>query len=126
MATGNMSKKIHEGSCHCQAVTFRAPIDTNNISECNCSFCSKAGVLWAVLDRGDFTLLTGGDNLAAYSFTNRNMYTHHFCKTCGLLIYADNNRTKTDKVDEVDINVRCIPGIDFASLDIELFDGKSL
>ncbi|MDI9313238.1 MAG: GFA family protein [Hydrotalea sp.] len=121
-----MSKKMLEGSCHCGAVTFRAPIDTDKLSECNCSFCTKAGVLWSVLDRRDFALLSGGGNLTSYSFTKRNMYTHHFCKTCGVLIYADNNRTKTDKVDEVDINVRCIADIDFAALDIELFDGKSL
>ena len=121
-----MSNSAHEGTCHCQAVKFRANLDINKLSECNCSFCTKAGVLWSVVDRKDFSLLAGVDNLTSYSFTSRNLYTHHFCKTCGVLIYADNNRTKTDKVDNVDVNVRCIPNIDFAALDIELFDGKSL
>ena len=121
-----MSKKIQEGACHCRAVIFRAPIDLDKLSECNCSFCTKAGVLWSVVDRKDFALVSGGDNLTSYSFTKRKMYIHHFCKTCGVLIYADNNRTKIDKVDNVDVNVRCIPDIDFAALDIELFDGKSL
>ncbi|MGI9462267.1 MAG: GFA family protein [Alphaproteobacteria bacterium] len=118
--------KHYEGSCHCGKVTFQALANFQHIYECNCSFCEKIGALWSGVARNNFSLTCGADNLTTYYFTPRRLYNQYFCKTCGVLVYGDNNRTKSADIDNVDINMRCLKNFDITKQSIEKFDGRSL
>ncbi len=55
----------HIGGCHCGRVRFEvvAP-STLQVSECNCSICSKTGYLHLVVPADRFKLLAGGGRMA--------------------------------------------------------------
>ena len=71
-----------------------------------------------------FTLLSGADNLTEYRF-NREVVRHLFCKTCGIESFA-RGVPPNGKAEMAAINVRCLDGVDLASLQPRQFDGKSL
>jgi hypothetical protein len=37
--------ETYEGGCHCDRVRFRVRADLSRVSECNCSICTKKGIL---------------------------------------------------------------------------------
>ena len=76
---------IHKGQCHCGRVTYEveAPEDLE-VSECNCSICSKSGYLHLIVPSSKFYLKSGEDDLEIYTF-DTNEAKHMFCKTCAFL-----------------------------------------
>ena len=60
----------HTGGCHCGRVRFEvlAPAKLQ-VSECNCSVCSKSGYLHLVVPADRFKLLSGSNVLTTYSLT---------------------------------------------------------
>jgi len=68
------------GGCHCGAVRFEvlAPAEIE-VSECNCSICSKAGYLHLIVARERFRLLQGEQELASYRFGSGTA-RHLFCR----------------------------------------------
>ena len=72
----------YEGSCHCGRVKFRVRADLADLLECNCSVCTKKGILHLIVPPEDFELVAGGDELATYQF-NTNTARHTFCRHCG-------------------------------------------
>ena len=115
--------QTYEGGCHCGAVRYTVALDLSKVMSCNCSICSKSGVLLAFAPAGDFTLLSGEDQLADYQF-NRNIIHHHFCRTCGVRSFA--RGTKADGSPVVAINARCLDGVDLDALEVHKVDGRSV
>ncbi len=74
----------HQGSCHCQQVTFKvnAP-EVPEVTVCNCSICKISNYHHLIVTQSDFELLSGEDNLTTYQF-NSKIARHTFCKTCGV------------------------------------------
>jgi hypothetical protein len=61
--------EILEGGCHCGAVRFRATVeDGQPIVDCNCSICTKKGILHFIVPEDRFELLRGEPALATYTF----------------------------------------------------------
>lgn len=74
----------YRGSCHCGAVTFAVEGDNpGEAMSCNCSHCRRKGFLLTFVPAGQFTLDSGADALATYTF-NTHKLEHSFCKTCGV------------------------------------------
>lgn len=75
----------YQGGCHCGAVRFelRLPEPISWLLECNCSVCSKKGILHTPVEDDQFTLLSGTDDLVLYQF-HSNAARHWFCRTCGI------------------------------------------
>lgn len=109
----------YEGGCHCGAVRFRIEAELFGILDCNCSICAKKGFLHLIVTRDRFELLRGADNLTTYTF-NTGVAKHTFCKTCGVHPFY----TPRSHPDGVDVNVRCLDGVDLAGLTIAPFDGQ--
>src|ERR1700730_7147847 len=61
-------RETREGGCHCGRVRFRARVDLDLLSQCNCTVCTKKGILHLVTDPADFELLSGKDDLTTYTF----------------------------------------------------------
>ena len=75
--------EMREGGCHCGRVRFRAEIDLDLLSHCNCSICTKKGILHLGTDPATFQLLRGKTALKAYTF-GTGVAQHTFCSHCGM------------------------------------------
>jgi hypothetical protein len=111
----------YTGGCHCGAVIYEveAPEDLE-VTECNCSICSKSGYLHLIVPKSKFRLLAGHDGLATYTFDTHEA-KHLFCKTCGIKSFY----IPRSHPDGVSVNARCLDGVEVDSLKIEHFDGKN-
>jgi hypothetical protein len=108
------------GSCHCDRVRFRVTADLSHVTECNCSICSKKGFLHLIVPPERFELLSGKEALTTYRF-NTGVAQHTFCSICGIHpFYVP--RTDPDKID---VNVRCLDGVDLEKIKPNSFDGKN-
>jgi len=112
---------IHKGSCHCGAVSFevKAPADLQ-VTDCNCSICSKSGMLHLIVNKDDFRLLSGKDNLKTYTFDTGEA-KHLYCKTCGIKSFY----IPRSHPDGYSVNVRCLDDSTIKSVNITPFDGKN-
>lgn len=112
-----------EGSCHCGAVKYQTDLDLGGqLITCNCSMCGRAGTILTFVTPDHFTLKSGEDALASYEF-NRHAIVHKFCKHCGIKPFAMGSRPDGQKM--VAVNVRCLEGVEVASLTPTPVDGRS-
>ncbi|MBI3503923.1 MAG: GFA family protein [Proteobacteria bacterium] len=117
-------KQTYQGGCHCGAVRYSAEIGPNpKVISCNCSICSKRGLLLTFVPAGDFKLSAGTDAMIDYRFNTHKIH-HMFCKACGVESFASG--TAPDGSGMAAVNVRCLEGFDFEALEPIKYDGKSL
>ena len=114
-------ENTYVGSCHCGKVRYEARADLRSAISCNCSICQRTGTLLAFVPMANFTLLQGEEALADYQF-NKKVIHHLFCTTCGVRSFA--RGIGPDGTEMAAINVRCLEGVDLASLDVVHFDGR--
>ena len=108
------------GGCHCGRVRFRVEADLNTASECNCSMCAKKGFLHVIVPRERFEILSGQEDLTTYEFNTRTA-KHLFCRHCGIHSFY----VPRSDPDKIDVNVRCLDGVDLSQLEITHFDGRN-
>ena len=75
--------ETREGGCHCGRVRFRAQVDLDLLSKCNCSVCTKKGILHLPVEPEHFELLRGKNALTTYTF-GTGVAQHTFCSHCGM------------------------------------------
>jgi hypothetical protein len=115
-----MAIQRYEGSCHCGRVRFVVHGELAKATVCNCSMCARKGYIHLVVPPQDFELLAGADDLALYEFGTRTA-KHRFCKVCGIHPFY----TPRSDPDKVDVNVRCLEGVDVDVLGPARFDGRN-
>ncbi|MGV8959789.1 MAG: GFA family protein [Stenotrophomonas sp.] len=101
------------GSCHCGAVQFTAEGEASQAYECNCSHCSRKGLLITFVPEQALTITAGEDQLRTYTF-NTHVIQHRFCGVCGCQPFGL-GRSPDGKAMAA-INLRCVPDIDLATL----------
>ena len=111
------------GGCHCGLVRFETTLDLGNVIACNCSICSKKGLLLAFVPAERFALRAGEVQLTDYQF-NRKTIHHEFCPVCGIEAFA--RGTAPDGAQMVAVNVRCLDDSDLSTISTTPFDGRSL
>ena len=99
-----MKSLRHTGGCHCGRVRFEvlAP-EKPEVLECNCSICSKTGLLHLIVSKANFNLVSGGDVLSAYTF-NTGTAKHLFCSVCGIKSFY----VPRSHPDGYSVNARCL------------------
>jgi hypothetical protein len=112
--------QTYSGSCHCGRVSFRVTAQLDVAEICNCSICQKKGNVHLIVERAQFELLTGADALSTYRF-NTGVAEHTFCKYCGIHPFY----TPRSDPGKVDVNVRCLAGVDLTKLELRGFDGRN-
>ena len=112
--------KRMQGGCHCGRVRFRVTADLDGVTVCNCSICTKKGILHLIVPPERFKLISGRDDLATYTF-NTGVAKHTFCKVCGIHPFY----VPRSDPDKIDVNARCIDDIDLAALQVHRFDGQN-
>lgn len=113
---------MQQGSCHCGRITFNVEGEPGTVIECNCSHCSRKGFLLWFVPKAQFHLDSADDATSRYLF-NRHMIEHRFCPQCGCQAFAY-GKDPTSGEPMVAVNVRCLEGIDLASLQRQPFDGR--
>jgi hypothetical protein len=111
----------YQGSCHCGRNAFELEGELTQAMECNCSHCSRKGLLLWFVPRETVRLKTPEANLSNYLF-NKHVIAHRFCPSCGTQPIAFG---KQKGVEMAAINVRCLEGVDLAHLKRIAFDGRS-
>ncbi len=110
----------YRGGCHCGRIAFEVAGELNSVDECNCSICAKKAYLHWIVPRAAFRMLTPADDLATYTF-NTGVARHHFCKVCGVAPFY----IPRSDPDKIDVNARCLDGVDVAKLKVNFFDGRN-
>jgi hypothetical protein len=108
----------YTGRCHCGAIRFEATGELDRVVDCNCSYCARAGYLHWNVEPSAFRILQGADAYRTYTFgtgTSRNQ----FCTTCGISPF----RVPRSDPHLIDVNVRCLEGVDPSKLRVQKFDG---
>jgi centromere protein V len=112
---------VRRGGCHCGRVVYEEVEGRpDRISQCNCSICSKKGYLHWIVARTQFRLLTPWEDLATYTF-NTHTAKHHFGPRCGVASFYI---ARSDP-DKIDVNARCVEGLDLTAVTLENFDGRN-
>ena len=89
------TKRWYDANCHCGAVRFRfrmTDLKSTPITHCNCSICTKNGLLNVYPRRDEVEWLRGYDTMSSYR-TSTKMMDHKFCPNCGSSILIDFNWT---------------------------------
>jgi len=108
--------QTYTGGCHCGRVRFAVTADLERVSACNRSICTRKAYLHLIVRRDRFRMLAGEDDLATHQFGTRTA-RHHFCRQCGVASFYVPRR--------IDVNVRCLDGVDVAALAPRPFDGRN-
>lgn len=108
------------GGCHCGRIAYDVEGPVGKVTECNCSICAKKGYLHWIVPREKFRLLTPADSMATYSF-NTGVAKHHFCPVCGVAPFY----IPRSDPDKIDVNLRCVDGIDLGAISVGHFDGRN-
>jgi len=110
----------HTGSCHCGRVSFEvlAPAKLQ-VSECNCSMCSKAGFLHLVVPANRFKLLSGSEVLTTYRF-NKETANHLFCSVCGIKSFY----VPRSHPDGFSVNARCLDSETVEEITVTQINGR--
>jgi hypothetical protein len=112
--------ETYVGGCHCGRVRFRVQGDLADVTDCNCSMCTKKGILHLIVPQSQFELVSGRDDLTTYTF-NTGVAQHHFCRHCGIHSFY----VPRSDPDKVDVNARCLDGVDPRTLAASTFDGRN-
>jgi len=112
----------YRGSCHCGKVAYEVEGEIGPVIDCNCSMCSRKGALLWFVPRASLRLLTPEGDAAEYLFNKHHIH-HRFCPTCGIHPYAVGTDPKGNAM--AAINVRCLEGVDLATVKRVPYDGRS-
>jgi hypothetical protein len=112
---------IHTGSCHCKRVRFEVTAPrVLNVTDCNCSICSKSGYLHLIVPKSRFKLLSGQDALTTYQFNTRTA-RHLFCSVCGIKSFY----VPRSHPDGYSVNARCLDASTIEQMTVVPSDGKN-
>ena len=116
-----MNEKINcEGGCHCGKVRISVDVPRQcKVRRCNCSVCTKTGFIHLIVEKTDFHLLHGGDELSEYRF-NTGTARHLFCRHCGVKSFY----VPRSHPDGISVNLTCLDIHPDINVEISDFDGK--
>src|SRR5262249_16228557 len=117
-----MSAKKHSGSCHCGAVRFEVEVDATAASRCNCSVCTKTGVLGTIVKPDALRVLSGEAGLGTYE-GGPKISKRFFCTRCGVHCFARGHLAEVGG-DYASINVSCLDDVELADVKVTYWDGR--
>ena len=111
----------HAGGCHCGRVRFEVTAPAHlEVSECNCSMCSRTGYLHLIVPKSRFRLLRGEESLTLYQFNTRTA-KHFFCSTCGIKSFY----VPRSHPGGYSVNARCLDEGTVAGMTVKKIDGRN-
>lgn len=110
------------GSCHCGETRFEVSDEPQLLLQCDCSFCSKSGAVWACYPPHQFRLTTPGEASRTYRWGG-GATGLHFCGTCGCSTYNDTFDWETGAA-QISVNALLFDAFDLATVPVETNDGR--
>ena len=127
-------------SCHCGATQIALPHPPSHAKQCNCSYCARAGAVWAYYEQGEMTFMAQ-EGEKTYSASD-GINQHHFCGHCGMQTWGDSpdwasayNNDGTPKPGFTPgsvpaqrtyaVNLRLVDDLDWSSIAVEQVDGRN-
>ena len=114
-------RNTYRGSCHCGNVRFEIDADLDQVRVCDCSMCRRRGALLHRVEDSSFRLLTALSDLTLYQWHTKTA-KDYFCPICGIQPF----RRPRTAPEQWSVNVRCLEGVDFASIPITYTHGSRL
>jgi len=114
---------IYKGGCHCGKIAFEVEGDLQQVTQCNCSICTKRGSLLWFVPRTNLHLKTPEADISTYTF-NTHKIKHRFCNICGCAPFGEAMSPKGEAM--AAINVRCLDDVESSTLKVNHYDGRSL
>ncbi|WP_299396795.1 GFA family protein [Pelagibius sp.] len=108
------------GSCHCGAVRFEYPGRPQWLNRCNCSYCRRAGTLWAYAETQQITLTFEAGATIRYIWGDKTL-AFHSCRTCGCTTHWEN--LDPSPAARMAVNCALAEPAEIAGLRIRHFDG---
>ena len=94
---------VYRGSCFCGAIRYEARPPTAFCAHCHCTMCQRSNsagyVTWVGLDKAQFQLVAGSDELTTYTSSEHG--TRSFCRVCGSSIFCE----LSEHPDQIDITL---------------------
>lgn len=111
----------HKGGCHCGTVRFEFKAAPKiEITDCNCSICSMTGFQHLFVEKDEFKLLSGHDELTTYTF-GTHIAQHYFCQKCGIKSFY----IPRSHPNGYSVNLRCVDQSKFTEIEFKPFDGDN-
>ncbi|KAJ7064921.1 Mss4-like protein [Mycena amicta] len=112
----------YRGHCHCAGVSYTLQIPPiERTKSCNCSICSRNGVLWIYPPVSAVTILSDA-SIVDYTFGPKQV-VHGFCATCAVPMWE--RFLNPAKAASIGINVRAIDGLNFRDLPSRVHNGAA-
>jgi hypothetical protein len=116
-----------KGSCHCGAIQFTVTEAPTEVSDCNCSFCSRRAPLSAYYSPDQFKLLTAPERISVYQWGSY-MGTHSFCGVCGCAAFSrfpdfESGEPDFDKP-RIGVNARLFEDFDLSKIPVRHLNGR--
>lgn len=122
--------RTYRGNCHCKANVFEITVpEIKSLGSCNCSSCSKKGMLWIYGTHRDIVWVKGDEGgLTDYTFGKKGMH-YKSCETCGVTLYCvgyfEPPKPGENKEPAFALNARTIQDLDIWSLETTSHDGAA-
>jgi hypothetical protein len=121
--SGNDSKPArHLGGCNCGDVRYEVSVDAGAATSCNCSICTRLGLLGAIVKPDAFKLLTAQSKLTSYSRAPE-IANRYFCARCHVCCFGKGNLPQLGG-DFVSINMNTLDDFDPSTVRIAYWDGR--
>jgi hypothetical protein len=109
-----------KGSCHCGAVKTTYNGEPKALVRCNCSICSRLGVLWGHGTDAVISITATKNATISYVWGDKDI-AFHSCKTCGCTTHW--RSTRDESPNRMALNMLLVPAQDRAHLPVRDFDG---
>jgi hypothetical protein len=109
-----------EGACHCGAIRFRLAEEPEWLTRCNCSYCRRAGALWAYPALDKVTVTYDPAAATRYIQGDRTL-AFVSCKTCGCTTHWESLDTQKNR--RLAVNCAMAEPKDIAGIRVRLLDG---
>ncbi len=110
-------------TCYCGDTKVTLPFIPKTATQCNCSFCSRAGAIWAYFPSGSLKIEAKNSRPTSEGKPNN----HYFCGQCGMHTHGDTpdyGKNDGSRIDNVNLNM--IDGFDWSQVKVEKVDGRNL
>jgi hypothetical protein len=118
-----------KATCHCGATQFEVSEAPTTLTECNCTFCFKRGVLWAYYPPDQIGFIKN-DRTTVYT-SDESTHKHYHCSVCGCGAYNEMHCSWGENGPDftrpqVAVNARLFDDFDLAAIPIKRLDGRNL
>ena len=110
------------GTCHCGAARITLPRKPDQVTQCNCSLCTKTGFR-GVYFSSEELVIDGEFDSYVRSDLKQPFLANYRCKTCGILTHW--TPLTEPPHERVGVNARLIDESELEGVPVKLVDGRS-